>query len=263
MIEDNQRHAKLLGDTLDEAGLVRGAPQCELTHETRLADGITRLAGGGIDLVLLDLSLPEEATGLEPLLRVREESPDVPVIVLTGAADDELAGQALQAGAQDYLTKGKLNPDLLGRSIRYAQQLGRLEKAMKSLSFMDGLTNLYNRRGFVTLAEPQIQLTQRIQGKFLTVSADITGLHQINEERGFEEGESVLRETAEILRLTFRDSDLIARLEGGGTFVVLAVDAPEETSAIIEKRLKQHVATFNGQTVRGYNLSNAARPTRA
>ena len=254
LVEDNPRHAQLLREAMGDAGAVfAGAAPYELIDATSLAAGLEALAAGHVDLVLLDLSLPE-AAGLDALLRVRELHPDVPVIALTGLNDETLAGQALQAGAQDYLSKGKIGGSLLARSIRYAVQLNRLQVAMRALSFIDNLTGLYNRRGFATLAEPHMRLAQRVKGRFLVASADVAGLAAINQAAGYDEGDQVLRETADLLRRTFRDSDLIARLEGGA-FMVLAFDATLDKSPIIAARLQRHVDAYNAQTIRRYTLA--------
>ena len=256
LVEDNPRHAQLLREAMGDAGAAfAGAAPYELLHATTLAAGLETLATGGVDLVLLDLSLPD-AAGLDALLRVRELHPDVPVIALTGLNDETLAAQALQAGAQDYLTKGKIGGSLLARSIRYAVQLNRLQVAMRALSFIDNLTGLYNRRGFVTIAEPHVRLAQRVKGRLLVASADVAGLAAINQAAGYDGGDQVLRDTAELLRRTFRDSDLIARLEGGA-FMVLALDATMDKSPIIAARLKHQVDGYNAQTIRGYTLAVA------
>jgi diguanylate cyclase (GGDEF)-like protein len=205
-----------------------------------------------VDVVLLDLSLPK-TRGLEPLQRVRERDPDVPVVALTGLNEDNLAAQALGAGAQDYLTKGKFTASLLARSIRYAVQVRRLQMGMRSLSLNDGLTGLHNRRGFLHLAEPHVKLAQRTKGRFLVVSADVVQLRDINRVAGYEEGNRVLRETAVLLKGTFRDCDLVARIEGS-TFVVLAADAALDKRGIIAARVAEHVRRYNGMTVRLYNL---------
>ncbi len=253
LIEDNQRHAQLFQIALGEVGVVvAGAPPYELYHATSLGEGLDRLEAGEVDLVLLDLSLPE-GDGLEPLIELRERFLDVPVVALTPHGDDLLPGQALQAGAQDYLTKGKISGELLARTIRHAIEVNRLQTALRRLSFLDGLTGLYNRQGFVMLAEPHLKLAQRAKGKFLVVSVDVGGLDAINQTVGFEEGDRVLRDVAQILRVCFRDSDLIARLDGG-TFAALAADAPADKATVISRRIEQHVREYNGLTLRSYTL---------
>jgi len=254
LVEDNPRHAQLLEELMGTEGVAfAGAAPYELVRADTLTQALERLAQGGIDLVLLDLSLPE-ASGLDALVRVRERAPDVPVITLMGLNDSGLGAQALQAGAQDYLSKGKMTASLLARSIRYAVRVNHLELALRSRSLLDGLTGVHNRRGFMALADPHFKLARRMKGRFLIVSADVRGLGEINRVAGYDEGDVVLRETAEILRRTFRDSDLVARLEAS-EFAALAVDAPLENSPIIAARLAHHVSMFNSMTLRRYTLA--------
>ena len=126
LIEDNPGDACLIREMLREAqGAGFGLESME-----RLTPGLERLAQGGIDAVLLDLSLPE-SHGLDTLLRVRAQAPGVPVVVLTGSDDAELANRTLQSGAQDYLIKGQVDGQLLARSLRYAIERGRIEEELR------------------------------------------------------------------------------------------------------------------------------------
>src|SRR5690349_9980149 len=108
LIEDDPEDTLLVQDALAE---LPGAP---FTLETgdRLSAGLQRLAAKGVDVLLLDLSLPE-GRGLDTLRLVRDQAPDVPVVVLTGLDDQTLALRAVQEGAQDYLVKGAVNPGAL------------------------------------------------------------------------------------------------------------------------------------------------------
>jgi len=253
LIEDNPRHARMLEESLGQAGVAfAGAPPYDLVHVVRLDAGLEYLSQGGIDVTVLDLALPE-APGLDALLRLREHSPSAAVVALVSQGDDTLASQALQSGAQDYLVKERLSGDLLARTLRGAIRVNRLQNALRTLSLMDGLTSLYNRRGFETLAEASLRLAQRAKGHFLVVSADVENLKGINEAAGWEEGDVALRDTAEILRRTFRESDIIARMENSA-FAVLAVDASPDTVPVITRRLQREVDTYNGQTLRRYTL---------
>lgn len=253
LIEDNVRHAQLLAEAMGDVGVAySGAQPYSLTHVTGLAEGLEQLAHKEFDVVLLDLSLPE-APGLDALMHVRERFESVPLIALTARGEDQLAGQALQAGAQDFLQKGKITGELLARTVRSAVHISSLQAALRSLSFIDGLTGLYNRRGFLTLAEPHIKRAQRAKGQFLLCSADIVNLKQINTASGYDEGDTVLRAVADIVKRSFRDSDLLARLEGG-TFAALAVDAAEDKGPIIASRIQHNVAGYNHSTIRNYEL---------
>jgi signal transduction histidine kinase len=123
LVEDNDGDARLLAEYLREAeafptSLIR-ADRFERARET--------LAASPPDVILLDLSLPD-AHGIGTVTQAIEAAPDVPIIVLTGLDDAELAVQAVHAGAQDYLVKGQVDGPLLARSIRYALERHRLEQ---------------------------------------------------------------------------------------------------------------------------------------
>lgn len=115
MIEDSLGDARLISEMLKE---VR-QQTIKIEHCVRLSKGLERLSHGGIDIILLDLALPD-SIGLDTLAKVRESSPDVPVICLTGREDERIGYQAVQMGAQDYLIKIQVEPNLLYRSILYA-----------------------------------------------------------------------------------------------------------------------------------------------
>ncbi len=134
--------------------------------------------------------------------------------------------------------------NLLVHSIRYAVEQQKTATAMRSLALTDELTRLCNRRGFLALAEQQLKLANRTGRRVLLFLADVDGLKQINDTFGHREGDRVLREAAEVLKMTFRDSDIIARL-GGDEFVVLANEAPDESEEIITARLHENLRTRN------------------
>lgn len=117
LIEDNPEDVQVIQAVLsDEEGA-----SFKVTYADWLSTGLKTLAQGGIDVVLLDLGLPD-STGLQTLVKLREQAPGVAVVVLTASDDERLAAQALQEGAQDYLIKGYMQvyPNLLQRSMRYA-----------------------------------------------------------------------------------------------------------------------------------------------
>ena len=113
MIEDNPIHARLIQNLLDSSDLTY-----DLLTADSLAKGIERLDQGKIDVVLLDLVLPDSAE-IATLESVRAAAPDLPIIVLTSLDDVSLAAKAVEAGAQDYLIKTDVNSMLLARSIHY------------------------------------------------------------------------------------------------------------------------------------------------
>lgn len=126
LVEDNPGDARLVKEALIDAQ----DAQFELTHFDRLRPALEELKKTSFDIILLDLSLPDE-TGLKTLYRTHSEAPNIPIVVLTGLSDHELALKALQEGAQDYLVKGQVESDLLSRSIRYAIERAQILEARK------------------------------------------------------------------------------------------------------------------------------------
>jgi diguanylate cyclase (GGDEF)-like protein/PAS domain S-box-containing protein len=126
----------LIEDSPDDVALVKSVLDGDrdhpfrLDHRDRLGAGIERLQGGGVDLVLLDFSLPD-SRGLETFRRVHSEYPSVPVIVLTSLEDDAVAVQAVSEGAQDYLVKRHIDGSLLDRAIRYALERHHIDAALR------------------------------------------------------------------------------------------------------------------------------------
>jgi len=128
LIEDNPADARLIGEMLREAE-AKGLA-FELVWADSLAAGAQRLHEGGIDVILLDLGLPE-SSGLDTLRRLLEHEPRAPtLVVLSGLTDEDVALQALQSGAEDYLVKGQVDSALLVRSIRYAIGRSQAEAAL-------------------------------------------------------------------------------------------------------------------------------------
>ncbi len=120
LVEDHPGDARLIREALKEAS----GPPFTLEWVERVGLAIERLATGGVDVVLLDLSLPD-GQGIEVFQRLRAAAPEVPVVVLSGLNDDRTAIRAVNEGAQDYLVKGA-STELLTRAIRYAIERHRL-----------------------------------------------------------------------------------------------------------------------------------------
>jgi DNA-binding response OmpR family regulator len=113
-----------------------------ITRTIRLAEGLDALGTEAFDIVIMDLGLPD-SQGLDTFLRVQEKSPNLPVIVLTGNDNDEVATQAVHRGAQDFLVKGQVTGNLVARSIRYAIErkklLAQVENSLKEIKVLQGL----------------------------------------------------------------------------------------------------------------------------
>jgi two-component system cell cycle response regulator len=223
----------------------------EVVRASELTSGLATLADGGIDVVLLELV--RRADALEALTTLHDRVPDVPVVVLTAPDDEALGLDAVQRGAQDWLATTQAEGTHLTRALRYAIERHRLQRTLRELSLTDDLTGLYNRRGFLTLCDHHLKLARRTRG-FLLAKADIVALRAINAEFGYEEGDRALRYAAEILRNSFRVSDVVARL-AADEFAVLVLDAADETARIIGPRLEARLAEHNAEAGARYTLS--------
>ena len=126
LVEDNHGDARLLREMFDEQG---SHEKTELTHVACMGDAEQHLATSSVDIILLDLGLPD-AQGLEAVRRARAAAPSIPLVVLTAMDDELLAIQALQEGAQDYLIKGQIDTRGLLRALRYAIERKAVEDAL-------------------------------------------------------------------------------------------------------------------------------------
>jgi len=125
LVEDNPGDARLIEQMLSETGGV----SFDLEWVERLSEGLERTSAGDIDVVLLDLSLPD-SQGLDTFTSAYAHAPQVPIILLTGLDDEESAVRAVREGAQDYLVKGQVEGDLLVRAIQYAIERKQAERAL-------------------------------------------------------------------------------------------------------------------------------------
>jgi len=137
--------------------------------------------------------------------------------------------------------------------IRDITERKRTEEQIRLLAIVDTLTGLFNRRGFITLAEQQLKTAYRTEKKQLLFFIDLDGLKVINDTYGHDEGDHALQKTAMILKQTFRESDIIGRL-GGDEFAVLVVDDDELQKNIL-KRLKERIKEESTVSDVSYKIS--------
>jgi diguanylate cyclase (GGDEF)-like protein len=241
---------------------------------TRLGYAVLGIASEGVEaiakaealrphLVVMDVGLRGEIDGIQTA-RVIQEKLYVPVIFLTGHSDPETLQRAVLTGPLGYIVKPfqevelrcaievavhKHRAELAFREREEA--LRRNAELLENLSLIDELTQLRNRRGFFDLAEQALKVAKREQHAMALFFMDLNGLKTINDTLGHQAGDQALRDAAEILRQTFRDSDILARL-GGDEFVALA-HVNREASPV-EQRVREHLDQFNAQGQRPYSL---------
>jgi diguanylate cyclase (GGDEF)-like protein/PAS domain S-box-containing protein len=129
-----------------------------------------------------------------------------------------------------------------------------MEERLHTLSLTDELTGLYNRRGFFNLIDHQLRIAMRQKKSLLMLYADMDNLKYINDTFGHKEGDRVLSDTAFILKETYRDSDIVARI-GGDEFVVFPVGTSEDHIDTIVNRLQKNIEEYNAKSNKGYVMS--------
>jgi PAS domain S-box-containing protein len=129
LIEDDPADARIIREILKDSP----AGDVQLQHETRLGRALERLDREPFDVVVLDLGLPD-SRGIGTLTRTQDAKPDLPIVILTGLDDEGFALEAVRAGAQDYLVKGRFDSELLVRTIRYAVERKRTAEEVRRLN---------------------------------------------------------------------------------------------------------------------------------
>jgi two-component system, cell cycle response regulator len=219
-------------------------------------------------LAILDLTMPE-MDGITVCHQVRKDQNATPVyIILLTSRNSKLdIVTGLEAGADDYVTKPFDADELHARvkvGIRMvelqrslAQRVAELEQAqetLRNLSLTDDLTGLYNRRGFFALADQYLKTARRAKRQVSLIYIDMDDLKTINDTHGHKEGSSALQEIAEVLRCTFRSSDIMARI-GGDEFVILETHSDRVDNPNSVARLRDNLRERNVAGARHYNLS--------
>lgn len=128
------------------------------------------------------------------------------------------------------------------------------EEHLRSLSMVDELTGLYNRRGFIALAEQQGRVATRTGRGLLLVFLDLDDFKQINDTLGHPVGDQALREVADILRHTFRESDVVGRL-GGDEFAALALESRPGSAPVVLGRIQERLRAYNSRPGAQYRLA--------
>lgn len=247
VVEDNPGDAALLRRYLNA-----GRSSYEITNVERIVDALEELRNESVDIVLLDLSLPD-SQGIATFNEVRVRRPDLPIVVLSGLDDEEVATEAVKAGAQDYLVKGTFDAEVIGRAVRYAIERNRMQRELQTLALTDEVTGMLNARGFQPVAEQQIRLAERDGTEVSILFLDVDGLKRVNDEHGHPAGTTLIASAAEAIRAAIRRTDVPARV-GGDEFCVIVTGGGLAVGRILA-RLAEVVTEHNASSRSPYPLS--------
>jgi diguanylate cyclase (GGDEF)-like protein len=241
VVDDDMR----ILDTL-EKGLSLSGYQCKVAMGP--AQALELFSKNAFDVIVTDILLPE-MSGFELTTKAKKIRPETTVIIMTGLIDDFSYDDAMEAGASDFIKKPFSLKELIAR-IEHAKKHERLY----DISLHDELTGLYNRRGFFTLSEHLLKTAKRQQKGLFMLYGDLDGLKGINDTFGHQKGDWALIDIANILKETFRGSDIIARL-GGDEFAVIPIETAEDNSRVVLNRLEAAIENDNAKNKRAYELS--------
>ena len=240
LIEDDTTQARMIEGMLKAAG-----SSFEITHLSTLAEAKRFLDDYRVACVLLDLTLPD-ATGLNGLIELRTVSSEAPIIVVT-ADDDESRGiSAVQAGAQDYLMKGRLDGEHLKRAVLYAIERQRSELLLTHRALHDHLTGLPNSTLFLDRLTLALAQTARHPLWVAVLFLDLDDFKSVNDSHGHAAGNLLLQGVAKRLLASLRPGDTAARF-GGDEFTMLSGGVREAADAtgLADRLIKEMALPFD------------------
>jgi diguanylate cyclase (GGDEF)-like protein len=132
----------------------------------------------------------------------------------------------------------------LAVTLRDMSSRKREELRLRRASLTDDLTRLYNRRGFLTLADQQLRIARRQEKDAVLLYVDMDDFKELNDKYGHAEGDRALAAVGRLLRRAVRDSDVVARM-GGDEFTIMALDADRAAARLIQRRIEERVMLFN------------------
>src|SRR4030042_2213726 len=222
-------------------------------------EAIDKLKTQHYHLLITDLVMPD-IDGISVMEFVKEKSPDTLLIVITGYASTESAVNAMRKGAYDYIIKPfeidyfiftveraiekiklemqvKVNYE---KVLEYAKQLEEANTKLMELSITDGLTKLYNQTYFHKCLQKEAAMALRYFAPLSCLMLDIDNFKQVNDNFGHQFGDKVLKELADIIRESIRETDIASRY-GGDEFFILLPQTDLKGTKILSERLRMKI----------------------
>jgi diguanylate cyclase (GGDEF)-like protein len=247
LVEHNETDARVLLNLIRHGS----GGSVEVTWVSSFVEALGHLRKNAFDAMLLDLFLPD-SDGIESIRRVSDRA-DIPIIALAKESAGVAGIDVLMAGAEDSFIKESINSQNMIRAVRYAIARHRRIGELQVLSQTDELTGLYNRRAFMTLGSHQIKVARREKHSVTLAFADVDGLKAINDQCGHMWGDFALKDISTVLKNTFRESDIIARI-GGDEFAILWISEQSPSAESLHSRLKAGLDAHAASETRPYHL---------
>ena len=254
MAEDNPADAELFKEMIERACSGNYRVHCVDRYE-KIFDALKH---DYFDALILDMNLPGHS-GSDNVSSIVRKYPTLPIVILTGQEDINIAVASLKNGAQDYLFKNNVSPDILSRSLRYAQERKHIElqlrealadaayqnSRLENLAKYDSLTGLPNRTYFLEVADRILYRAQRQDKMCALFYFDLNDFKKINDTYGHIIGDELLKQVSERLASIVRQTDVLARM-GGDEFVLLTdlLEAKEEIYSVVSRISKQFEEVF-------------------
>jgi len=214
-------------------------------------EALEKMKENSFDSAVIDVVMPL-MDGITLTREVVNKYPSLPIMMMTGHADQHSAGSAIAAGAREFIKKPFSVEEFILRFDKMMRD-HRGEEELLALSLTDELTGLYNRRRFFVLTEQCLKVATRTKKRSTLLFIDMDDLKWINDHCGHSEGDQALIGLGSILKKTFRESDIIARI-GGDEFAVL-LESTDESDEMLVTRLYENISDYNGKVSQDYKLS--------
>ena len=252
-----RRKRVLIAETSPRAGTLEGiAASLDSEYDCTVAQPSTDLSTAASERAFVAAILVVSVSDL--ILDLRSACSQLrgqPLVAILEEENETMELELIAAGIQECLTHASLQPGVLARHIRRASERKRFQNAIEQASVRDDLTGLYNRRGFIALAEQRIRMHSTDSLRPVLVFADMDGLKPINDSLGHAVGDRALVEAASVFRSCFRGGDILGRL-GGDEFVMLLFPGRHEIDRDnVLQRLKNGLAERNAAPHREFRLS--------
>jgi diguanylate cyclase (GGDEF)-like protein len=216
LVGDDRQEFLMMGYLLSEAD----NDDYRLVWCERLEKAIEHIESRTCDVVLLDYNWGGSSIGRDFLSKARSKNCHIPIIVMTDDMESEIDQHAIREGASDYLTKSRINSQLLERTIRYAVERKQIEGRLDRHANYDPLTDLPNRSLFLDRLRSSINLAEHSKNQFTLLFIDLNDFKSINDSYGYDTGDKVLKQFSERLLRSVRRNDTVARM-GADEFTVI------------------------------------------